>query len=76
VELQNSAYLINTNWKAVLLDGSKTWQVTNTVTNKIQTIINARRPGSIFGMDGLYAVGCIDIHQRFEYPSTNKLHCV
>jgi hypothetical protein len=30
----------NTNVKAVLLYGSETWRVTNTITNKIQTFIN------------------------------------
>jgi hypothetical protein len=32
--------IFNTNVKAVLLYGSETWRVTNTITNKIQTFIN------------------------------------
>ncbi|XP_052271879.1 uncharacterized protein LOC127872592 [Dreissena polymorpha] len=37
---RSKARIFNTNVKAVLLDGSETWRVTNTITNKIQTFVN------------------------------------
>lgn len=36
----NKVHIFNTNVKAVLLYGSETWRVTNTITNKIQTFVN------------------------------------
>jgi hypothetical protein len=39
LSLQHRIRIINTNVKAVLLYGSKTWRVTNTNSNKLQVFI-------------------------------------
>lgn len=38
--LRNKTRIFNTNVKAVLLDGSETWRVTNGTANKLQALVN------------------------------------
>ena len=40
LSIRNKLRIFNTNVKAVLLYGSETWRVTNTLSNKLQTFVN------------------------------------